>query len=128
MALTYGLLGIARTEDEEVSLKPLRLYLDTSVLGGAFDDEFEEDTATLLAAIRGGTVLPVLSEQLDIELLEAPPSVRRLLDELIELGAEDVRLSSETQALAAAYLAAGVVTQKISCRRTPHRASNSFQS
>ncbi len=67
MALTYGLLGIARTE--EVSLKPLRVYLDTSVLGGAFDDEFEEDTATLLAAIRGGTVLPVLSEQLDIRPL-----------------------------------------------------------
>lgn len=93
-------------------MPPLRIYLDTSVLGGAFDPEFEDDTNTLLKEVRAGRVLPVVSEQVDLELLPAPLFVRELLDELRELGAEDVRLSNEARALAEAYIDARVVSEK----------------
>lgn len=93
-------------------MPPLRIYLDTSVLGGAFDPEFKDDTNTLLKEVRAGRVLPVVSEQVDLELLQARLFVRALLDELREAGAEDVRLSREARTLAEAYIDARVVSEK----------------
>jgi predicted nucleic acid-binding protein len=93
-------------------VKP-RVYLDNSVIGGTFDAEFEEDTRGLLELIRTGEMQPVISEVTEAEARRAPEQVRELLDELLfDLNAEDVQLSAEAEALAAAYIAAGVVTQK----------------
>ncbi len=93
-------------------MKP-RVYLDNSVIGGTFDAEFEEDTRGLLELIRTGEMQPVISEVTEAEARRAPEQVRELLDELLfDLNAEDVQLSAEAEALAAAYIAAGVVTQK----------------
>ena len=86
----------------------LRIYLDTSVLGGAFDSEFEVDTTALLSGILTGRTLPVLSEQVEIELDPAPQGVQDLLDEL-ELDGERARLSVGADRLADAYLDARVV-------------------
>jgi predicted nucleic acid-binding protein len=93
-------------------VKP-RVYLDNSVIGGTFDAEFEEDTRGLLELIRTGEMQPVISEVTEAEARRAPEQVRELLDELLfDLNAEDVQLSAEAEALAAAYITAGVVTQK----------------
>ncbi len=92
-------------------MPPLRIYLDTSVLGGVFDPEFEEDTAKLLEEIRSGRAFPVLSEQVEIELEPAPQKVQALLGELLGLGAENVRLSVAADKLADAYLNAQVVSR-----------------
>lgn len=90
-----------------------RVYLDTSVLGGAFDEEFQQDTLKLLACIRGGRIKAVVSEQTEIELEAAPAKVQDLLNELLsDLGAETLRLTPEARNLAAAYVTAGVVTPK----------------
>jgi predicted nucleic acid-binding protein len=93
-------------------MKPPRIYLDTSVLGGAFDVEFEQDTKALLGLIRSGEMLAVISELTELELRGAPDEAQELLAELLDLGAEDVRLSAEAQEPANAYIAAGVVSLK----------------
>jgi predicted nucleic acid-binding protein len=92
-------------------MKP-RVYLDSSVLGGAFDSEFQEETEALLALIRAGEIRAVVSEQVEIELGPAPDRVQDLLDELLEQGAENLSLSDEARRLAQHYLTAGVVTEK----------------
>jgi len=91
-------------------MPPFRVYLDTSVLGGVYDPEFQEETTALLEQIRVGKVLPVVSEQVEIELDLAPSSVQALLEELLERGAEDIRLSVEADRLADAYLHAQVLS------------------
>jgi predicted nucleic acid-binding protein len=92
-------------------MKP-RIYLDSSVLGGAFDVEFQEDTEALLEQVRAGEMIPVISEVTEAETRRATEQVRELLEELFDLGAEELRLSAEAEALAASYIAAGVVTQR----------------
>jgi predicted nucleic acid-binding protein len=92
-------------------MPPLRIYLDTSVLGGLYDPEFEADTAKLLAEIRAGKAFPVLSEQVEIELEPAPQNVQALLGELYGLGAENIQLSVAADKLADAYLSAQVVSR-----------------
>jgi predicted nucleic acid-binding protein len=91
-------------------MPPLRIYLDTSVIGGAFDEEFAEDTDALVQLIRKEVTLAVVSELVETELESAPPRVQKLLSELYELGAERLELSSEARELAGAYLAAKVVS------------------
>lgn len=92
-------------------MKP-RVYLDSSVLGGACDSEFQEETEALLELIRAGEMIPVISEVTEAEMRRAPEQIRELLDELFDLHAEYVQLSAEAEALAAAYIAAGVVAQR----------------
>ncbi len=93
-------------------MPPLRIYLDTSVLGGAFDAEFEADTTVLLRELRQGDVRAVVSEQVETELEFAPSVVQALLRELYNLGAERLEVTLEARELAGAYLAAKVVSPK----------------
>ena len=43
-------------------MKPLKLYLDTSVIGGYFDDEFSNETILLFEEIKKGNFDIVLSD------------------------------------------------------------------
>lgn len=93
-------------------MKPMRAYLDASVVGGPFDAEFAEPSRKLVAAILGGTVVPLISETLAAEIADAREEVQALLDQITHAGAERLSLSAEAIALQAAYLAAGVVTPR----------------
>ena len=46
-------------------MKPLRIYLDTSVLGGCEDPEFAEDSLRLIERVRLGRFTALLSDVLD---------------------------------------------------------------
>lgn len=92
-------------------MKPLRVYLDTSVIGGLFDEEFAADTLALLEAIRAGEITPVISDEIKAEAQRAPVEVKELLEELAAF-AEVAPSSPEAAGLALAYVAAGVVTAK----------------
>jgi hypothetical protein len=84
-------------------MKTLRVYVDTSVLGGCFDPEFAEWSNSLVADFRIGRFRPVLSDVIAAEVAPAPEQVRALHGELLELGAEEVAVSSEALALLARY-------------------------
>lgn len=91
----------------------LRIYTDTSVLGGCVDDEFAEHSIRLMDAfVRGERVL-VLSTLTVQELAAAPAEVRERLAAVPEAHIETLQLDAEARELAEAYVAAGVLTVKM---------------
>jgi predicted nucleic acid-binding protein len=91
-------------------MKKLRVYVDTSVIGGYFDDEFSADTQLLFDEILKGEYKLVISDLTEKELVNAPERVRTLL---IDLGVdfELVSVTQESIDLATEYLKEKVVGQ-----------------
>lgn len=88
------------------------LYLDTSVIGGGFDDEWKDATLELFRQANGGLYRLETSVVTERELQNAPIRVQ---DQFTELFPDTKRvhlLSDEAESLAQAYVAAGVVTLK----------------
>ena len=92
-------------------MSPLRVYIDTSVFGGYFDDEFAELTQPFFEAIFAGSVIPLISDTLAAELTAAPQPVRDLLQRVLPT-CERLTLTTESIQLQQAYLRANVVTPK----------------
>ncbi|MDP4147776.1 MAG: type II toxin-antitoxin system VapC family toxin [Bacteroidota bacterium] len=94
-----------------------RIYLDTSVIGGYYDTEFEEDTRILFEKIKLGQFHVVLSDITEGELQEAPEMIRNLFIELSAGSATKIELSEEAVQLADTYLAEKVVgkTSRVDC-------------
>lgn len=57
-----------------------RIYIDTSVVGGFFDEEFKDATIPLFKRLEDGEIIFVVSDLLDFELINAPQNVRELLN------------------------------------------------
>ena len=93
-------------------MKLQRIYLDTSVLGGCYDPEFEEWSNGLMRDFRSGRFKPVLSQVTATELREAPESVQALFAELLALNAEIIEASENALELADAYQAHNILTNK----------------
>lgn len=92
-------------------MRTLRVYIDTSVLGAVFDDEFKEPTKVFFDQAREGKVNVVLSAAVEDEIAEAPSFVQEFYDSVAEY-AEVVAASQEAVLLQKAYLEAGVVGAK----------------
>jgi predicted nucleic acid-binding protein len=90
-------------------MKRLRIYPDTSVIGGCLDPEFSEASLRLVEMIRRGEGIFLLSELLELELERAPDQVRAMVSSLPIEAVERVSDSTEAVRLRDAYLAAGVV-------------------
>jgi hypothetical protein len=69
-------------EKMQINMKRLRIYLDTSVFGGCFDDEFSTESLNLFAEIKRGKFIPVISDTTLAELKPAPAKVRRMLEHI----------------------------------------------
>lgn len=91
-------------------MKPMRVYFDTSVFGGYFDEEFQAASQKLFGAVLTGGVVALISDTLVGELVNAPEQVQNLLQRVIDFGCERLPLEREAEQLQDAYLAAGVVT------------------
>ena len=72
-----------------------RIYLDTSVIGGYYDSEFEEDTRILFEKIKLEQFHVVLSDITEGELQEAPEMIRNLFIELSAGLATKIELTEE---------------------------------
>lgn len=90
-------------------MKRLRIYVDTSVIGGCFDPEFATESQALIQMALDGRAVLVISDLLVQELQGAPEPVRRLLTSLPPESVEAFSTDEEAYALCEAYLAAGVV-------------------
>jgi hypothetical protein len=93
-------------------MKAQRIYIDTSVLGGCFDDEFAKWSNGLIKDFRLGNLAPVISDILEAEATDAPAHVRGVLADLVASGAERVVADDDVVALADLYLSRGVLTPK----------------
>ena len=90
----------------------MRIYIDTSVFGGCYDEEFQEWSLGLFELIRDGKYKAVISDISEAELQFAPDHVRQLRKELGAKHLDVIKLSTEAQALAAAYIKERIVTKK----------------
>jgi predicted nucleic acid-binding protein len=92
-------------------MRPPTLYLDTSILGGYFDDKWKKPTQELWRQMESGRWRFVTSLVAVEELTEAPERVRELFNNTFE-PADVLDVSEEIDHLAATYVAQGVVTPK----------------
>ena len=86
-----------------------RIYIDTSVVGGYFDEEFSDATKGLFDRLKNREVVFVISDLLDLELIGAPTNVRELLYNFSADKFERVQLTEEAIQLADKYIAEKVV-------------------
>ena len=86
-----------------------RIYIDTSVIGGYFDEEFKEATTALFQRLEKKEIIFVVSDLLDLELLNAPKNVRELLYNYSKEKFERIELTEEAIQLADAYIIQKVV-------------------
>jgi predicted nucleic acid-binding protein len=86
-----------------------RIYIDTSVVGGYFDEEFKEATMKLFERLDNNEIIFVVSDLLDLELINAPQQVREHLLKYSPNKFQRVELTEEAITLADAYINEKVV-------------------
>jgi hypothetical protein len=86
-----------------------RIYIDTSVVGGYFDEEFKEATTRLFERLENNEVIFVVSDLLDLELINAPTQVRLLLHNYSADKFERIEYNEEAALLADKYIYEKVV-------------------
>ncbi len=93
-------------------MKKLTAYIDTSVIGGCFDPEFEEWSVALIEDFKKGRYIAVLSDVIAKEVSPAPAFVQDLHSELLALPAEVVHVGEDTISLVQNYIAHSVLSQR----------------
>lgn len=88
-----------------------RLYFDTSVFGGVYDDEFEEITALLFEKVKLGQMICVYSDLSETELQNAPDRVKEFFANLPREHMQFVEVTEEAYGLAQKYIEEKVVGQ-----------------
>jgi predicted nucleic acid-binding protein len=86
-----------------------RIYIDTSVIGGYFDEEFEEASKALFNRLEKNEIVFVISDLTELELIGAPDNVRELLNRFPNGCFEKVNLSEEAVTIADKYISEKVV-------------------
>src|SRR4051794_30922614 len=85
-------------------MKVPTLYLDTSVIGGSFDDEWKDATLELFRQADLGLYRLVTSVVTAREVLGAPPTVQQQFSSTFTDPAQIQELTAEAESLAQAYL------------------------
>jgi predicted nucleic acid-binding protein len=86
-----------------------RIYIDTSVFGGQFDEEFAEYTIPLFDRIKSGEFIILFSTVTQDELENAPENVKQLVKSLSVDQTEFIETTDEAVELATKYIAEKVV-------------------
>ncbi|MDR9488294.1 PIN domain-containing protein [Salibacter sp.] len=90
-------------------MKKQRIYLDTSVFGGYYDDEFKEFTIPLFKRILNGEFTVLISTMIDEELEFAPEHIKKLVNQLNKSYTEFLEDTDEAVGLATEYIEEEVV-------------------
>jgi len=88
-----------------------RFYFDTSVFGGMYDVEFEEETTLLFEKVKLGQVKCVYSDLTETELSKAPKHVIAFFENLKHEHKEIIEVTPEALTLAQTYIKENVVGQ-----------------
>ena len=81
-----------------------RFYFDTSVFGGLFDIEFEEETTLLFEKVQLGQIKCVYSNLTESELNNAPEQVKNFFQNLKDEFKEKILVTPEALKLAQSYV------------------------
>ena len=93
----------------------MKFYLDTSIFGGLFDEEFEKDTAEFFKYVEESNAQIIYSDVTITELEGAPKDVKDLIKKLIEdkkISITRVNVNNEAEILAKKYIEEGALTKK----------------
>ena len=93
--------------------RKLRVYIDTSVIGGCLDDGFRAPSRRLFERCARGEVTLVVSDVTARELQPAPPRVQQVLESLDEECVERVEAAPAVETLAKGYIESGALGQKM---------------
>ena len=91
--------------------RPIRVYADTSVYGGVFDDDFTEASQAFFDLVKKGELSLCVSEVVHQELAVAPEKVKALFQEFIP-AAQLLDIGPDALDLQQAYIAEGILTEK----------------
>ncbi|MBX9783717.1 MAG: hypothetical protein K2X48_10535 [Chitinophagaceae bacterium] len=86
-----------------------RLYFDTSVFGGVYDEDFEEISTLLFGKVKLGQIICVYSDLSETELQNAPKRVRDFFADLPKEHMQLIEVTEEAYELAQKYLDEKVV-------------------
>jgi len=89
----------------------IRVYVDTSVFGGVFDEEFDRASKQFFKAVQENKFVLITSEAVREEILEAPQRVQDYFEEMLVYG-QAVEIGADALALRQAYLKEGIVSAK----------------
>jgi len=89
----------------------LRVYIDTSVVGGYFDDEFEDVTKSFFDRIFNKEFLVYFSEISEAELSLAPDFVQELKSKIPSDCYRYLELDDESKELAETYINEKILSQ-----------------
>ncbi|MDQ6950079.1 MAG: type II toxin-antitoxin system VapC family toxin [Mariprofundales bacterium] len=89
----------------------MKIYADTSVFGGVFDQEFSESSKQFFSEVDAGRFVLVTSAIVEAEIEPAPDDIRQLFNKYAKF-AEIADVSKEALELQSNYIKSGVVTEK----------------
>jgi len=90
-------------------MRKLRLYFDTSVFGGIYDVEFQEETEKLFEMVKNDEITCVYSDLCEVELENAPEKVKEHFLSLNKDQTEYADITEEINQLAEEYIKEKVV-------------------
>jgi hypothetical protein len=88
-----------------------RFYFDTSVFGGMFDAEFEEETTLLFEKVKLGLIVCVYSNLTESELTNAPFKVQQFFASIADGHKQRIDVTPQALVLAQNYIDEKVVGQ-----------------
>jgi len=91
--------------------KLIRVYADTSVFGGLFDEEFETASKAFFDAVKKGSFKLITSELVREEIQVGPQKVLDIFEEFLVI-AEIAEVSDSVLELQQSYVEAGIVSER----------------
>ncbi|MCL5990773.1 MAG: PIN domain protein [Bacteroidetes bacterium] len=95
-----------------MNMQKQRIYIDTSVIGGCFDEEFQEWSNKLFDDFINGKRIAVISDLTIAELNRASKEVSGKLLQLPEENVEYILRNEESNYLASKYIENGALSNK----------------
>jgi predicted nucleic acid-binding protein len=92
--------------------KKIKIYIDTSVFGGCFDEEFEIPSKNIFRQIRKGKYIGVVSDLTIQELEKAPKKVFNLFSQMPSNNKIVLKINDESIQLANSYITEDILTPK----------------
>lgn len=90
-----------------------RVYADTSVFGGVFDEEFEKASKVFFESVKKGRYKLITSALVREEIQVGPKKVLKLFEEFLST-AEIAEITDNVIKLQQSYIQAGIVSEKYS--------------
>lgn len=94
-------------------MKSVRVYIDTSIIGGKFDTEFQKASEKFFEQVKENKFHLIISALVQEEIVAAPEKVKKFLEEL-KSDATVIEVSEAAIKLREAYLKSNIVTKKSS--------------